>query len=176
MQTPQADHAMIAAKGWWSTANQRIVPTAYPFFIGQDWAMPYRHERIEHLLAATARHDVASMQNLQGHQLSVATLRLLPFLNKTLLQPPTRSLAGAAQHVLAGFDGTMRADQAAPLLYAASADELTRGVLAGKLGPSLFNTLYGKRHFRGALENIMERDDASWCGFAQLRSAVCRST
>jgi penicillin G amidase len=163
-QTPQANHAAIAAKRWWSTANQRITPPAYPFFIGQDWVVPYRHERIEHLLAATLRHDVASMQKLQGDQLSVATLRLLPFLNHTLMQPPSHPLAGAAQRAMAGFDGTMRADQAAPLIFAAWADELTRGVLAGKLGEALFNTLYGKRHFRSALENIMERDDASWCG------------
>ena len=104
------------------------------------------------------------MQKLQGDQLSVATLRRLPFLNKTLLHPPSHQLAGAAQRAMAGFDGTMRADQAAPLIFAAWADELMRGVLAGKLGEALFNALYGKRHFRSALENIMERNDADWCG------------
>ena len=65
---------------------------------------------------------------------------------------------------MAGFDGTMRADQAAPLIFAVWADELTRGVLGGKLGEALFSTLYGKRHFRSALENIMERNDTDWCG------------
>ena len=65
-QTPQAGHATIAAKGWWATANQRITPPGYPIFMGQDWAVPDRHERIEHLLAATPKHDMASMQQLQG--------------------------------------------------------------------------------------------------------------
>jgi len=165
-QTPLADHAAIAAKGWWSTANQRITPPGYPIFIGQDWAVPYRHDRIEHLLAATPRHDMASMQKLQGDQLSVATLRLLPFLNQSLLRLPSHPLGGAAQRALAGFDGTMRADQAAPLIFAAWADELTRGVIGGRLGQTLFDALYGKRHFRSALEGIMERNDASWCGAA----------
>ena len=49
--------------------------------------MRYRHERIGYLLVATPRYDVASMQKLQGDQLSVATLRLLLFLNQTLGMP-----------------------------------------------------------------------------------------
>ena len=69
------------------TANRHIAPPAYPFFIRPDWPVRYRHERIGYLLAATPRYDVASMQKLQGDQLSVATLRLLLFLNQTLGMP-----------------------------------------------------------------------------------------
>ncbi|MGH8805601.1 MAG: penicillin acylase family protein, partial [Polaromonas sp.] len=165
-QTPQTGHAAIDAKGWLATANQRITPPGYPVFMGQDWAAPYRHDRIEQLLAATPKHDVSSMQKIQGDQLSAAALRLLPSLTKTLLQPSSHPQAGAARRALAGFDGTMRADQAAPLIFAAWADELTRGVIGGKLGEATFKALYGKRHFRSALEDIMERNDAGWCGAA----------
>ena len=163
-QTPQTDHAAIEAKGWLSTANQRITPPDSPLFMGQDWAVPYRYERIEQLLAATPKHDVNSMQKIQGDQLSPATVRLLPFLQKALAAPASHSLAGAAQAAMAGFDGTMRADQAAPLIFAAWADELTRSMIGGKLGDSRFKALYGKRQFRGALEDILERNDADWCG------------
>ncbi|MFC6280949.1 MULTISPECIES: penicillin acylase family protein [Polaromonas] len=163
-QTPQTGKAAIDAKGWLSTANQRITPPGYPIFMGQDWTVPYRYDRIEQLLAATPKHDMASMQKIQGDQLSLATVRLLPFLQKTLQQTPGQPLVGAITRAMQGFDGTMRADQAAPLVFAAWADELTRGVVGGKLGPGLFKALYGKRNFRSTIEDIMERDDADWCG------------
>lgn len=178
-QTPEAGRAAIEAKGWWATANQRITPPAYPFFMGQDWTVPYRYDRIEHLLAAAPKHDVASMQKIQADLLSPATLKLLPFLQKTLAQPVKHPLAEAARKALAGFDGTMRADQAAPLVFAAWADELTRGILGGKLGEATFRPLYGKRHFRSALEDILERQDGNWCGAAgcqaQSEAALARA-
>ncbi|MFC5522790.1 penicillin acylase family protein [Polaromonas jejuensis] len=165
-QTPQSDAAAIERKGWLATANQRITPPDYPIFMGQDWTVPYRHDRIEQLLAATPKHDMGSMQKIQGDQLSAATLRLLPFLNQALLSSPTHPLACAARRAMAGFDGTMRADLAAPLIFAAWVDELTRGVIGGKLGDATFKALYGKRHFRSTIEGIMERNDAGWCGAA----------
>ncbi|WP_309683805.1 penicillin acylase family protein, partial [Polaromonas sp.] len=163
-QTPQTSQQAIEARGWFATANQRITPPGYPFFMGQDWTVPYRHERIEQMLAATSKHNLSSMQELQGDLLSPATLKLLPFLQKALADTSVHPLAGAAQGVLTGFDGVMRADQAAPLIFAAWADELTRGVIGGKLGEATFKALYGKRHFRSAIEDIMARDDTDWCG------------
>lgn len=164
-QTPQAGDAAIAAKGFLATANQRITPPDFPIFMGQDWTVPYRHDRIEQLLAATPKHDMASMQNIQADQLSMATLKLLPYLN-TAVSKSTHTLAAASKNALQGFDGVMRLEAAAPLIFAAWADELTHGVIGGKLGESTFKSLYGKRNFRSAVEDIMARNDADWCGAA----------
>uniref|UniRef100_UPI00356B1A9B penicillin acylase family protein n=1 Tax=Hydrogenophaga sp. TaxID=1904254 RepID=UPI00356B1A9B len=148
-------------QGWIATANQRVHSADYPHFITQDWAPPYRMERITELLAQTPKHSLPSFQAMQGDQASRATLRLLPYLLKTQSSHP---LAAAAQKSLEGFNGDMRADQAAPLIYTAWIDEFTRGVLGAKLGRARFVALYGKRLFRNAVEGILERDDASWCG------------
>lgn len=165
-QTPQTGQGEIEAKGWLSTANQRITPPGFPVFMGQDWTVPYRYDRIEQLLAATPLHDVQSMQKMQSDQLSASTVRLLPFLQKALSQPSKHPLADAARQAMAGFDGTMRADQAAPLIFAAWADELTRSIVGAKLGEPAVGVLYGKRHFRGTLEGVLERNDTGWCGAA----------
>jgi len=164
-QTPQADAAAIAAKGFLATANQRITPPDYPIFMGQDWTVPYRHDRIEQMLAASPKHDMASMQKVQADQLSMATLKLLPFLT-TALASSSHTQAAASRTAMQGFDGVMRAESAAPLIFAAWADELTRGVIGGKLGQAAFKTMYGKRNFRPAIEGIMARNDAAWCGVA----------
>ena len=159
-ETPQDDPAETARKGWHATANQRITPPGYPHFMGQDWNDPYRFERIEQLLAATPRHDAASMRSAHGDQRSLATLRLLPTLQKTVSNHP---LAGAAQAQLKDFDGVMRPEGAAPLVFAVWADELTRGLIAPRIGEARFKALYGKRQFRAALEGILERNDTWWC-------------
>lgn len=155
-QTPQDS----GAKGWVATANQRITPPGYKPFMGQDWAVSYRFDRIEKLLAATPRHDVQSMERIQADWTSLATLRLLPFLQKTQSSHP---LAAAALASLAQFNSVMRPEQSAPLIFSVWVDELTRGVLAPKLGEAKFKSLYGKRHFRTAIEGILEHDNAWWC-------------
>jgi penicillin amidase len=162
---PQTGSAAIAARGWLATANQKVTPEGYRFFIGQDWTVPYRFDRIEALLAAQPKHDMASMQKIQADQHSAATLRLLPFLTAAAASS-THALAGAARQALSGFDGEMAADSAAPLLFAAWVDELTRGLLGGKLGEARLKALYGKRHFRSTVEEIMLQSDAEWCGAA----------
>jgi penicillin amidase len=155
-RTPQD----AGAKGWIATANQRITPPGFPTFMGQDWVIPYRFDRIEQLLAQTPKHDLTSMQRIQGDVFSKATLRLLPFLQKTR---SSHALTTAAQQQLYGFDGSMQADRAAPLIFAAWADELTRGLLTPKLGEARMKMFYGKRNFREALEGILVRNDAWWC-------------
>jgi len=155
-------------RGWVATANQRVHGPDYPHFLTQDWAPPYRMERIAQLLEATPRHDLASLQRIQGDLFAAATLRLLPFLQQAKSEHP---LAAAAQQALQGFDGVMRADAAAPLIYSAWVDVFTRQVVGARLGEARFNTLYGKRLFRNAVEGILETDNKAWCGPAGCAAA-----
>jgi penicillin amidase len=156
-ETPEDDGA---ARGWIATANQRVTAPGYPHFLTQDWTLPYRYDRIAALLEAQPMHDVRSMQAIQADNLSLAALRLLPYLQRAKAQHP---LAAAVQAQLRNFDGRMRADRAAPLVFAAWADELARGLIAPRTGQALFKATYGKRDYRAAVEGILERDDAWWC-------------
>lgn len=156
-ETPQDD----GSRGWIATANQRIHAADYPHYLTQDWAAPYRQERIEALLEATPKHTPDSFRAIHADQQSAATVRLLPYLQKTASDHP---LAAAAQNALRDFKGDMRADAAAPLIYTAWVDMFTRRVIGERLGRERFEGVYGKRLFRSAVEGILERDDASWCG------------
>ena len=164
-QTPQDDGKGSAdgaqgARGWVATANQRVTAPGYPHYLTQDWALPYRYERIAQLIAATDKHDAASMQAMQRDVASLATRRLLPHLQQA---PSPHPLAAAAQAQLKGFDGVMDAGQAAPLVFAAWADELARGLIIPRIGADRFKATYGKRDYRAALEGILERNDRWWC-------------
>jgi penicillin amidase len=58
----------------------------------------------------------------------------------------------------------MKADSAAPLIFAYWADELTRALIEPRMGKELFLNQYGKRHFRSFLEATMDKPDPWWCG------------
>ncbi len=146
-------------RGWIATANQRIHEPSYPHHLTSEWAAPYRQQRIEQLIAATPRHDMASMRAMQADELSLATLRLLPVLQRAR---STHPLAAAAQQELAGFDGTMSAGRAAPLIFWAWVRQLTEGLFADELGEDLW-ARYAGRNFRDAVEGVLERQDAWWC-------------
>ena len=162
-QVPQVTADAIAKKGWHATANERIHPADFPVYLGSDWVTPERFDRIAALLEAKPKHDAASMRAVHGDTLSLATVKLLPVLRGTQSNHPQ---AGAALALLKDFDGNMRADSAAPLVFAVWADELTRGLMAPKFGEAKFKALYGKRTFRAGLQNLLTdpKASAAWCG------------
>jgi penicillin amidase len=163
-KTPEVRHAAIEQKGWHSTSNEKIHPSDYPYFMGQDWAQSYRHDRIESLLAATPKHTIASMEVVLDDHVSLAAQKLLPTIQSVQSDQP---MAAAVQAQLKGFDGKMSKDTIAGTIVNLWADELTRSVLADKLGADKLKNLYGKRQFRQGLEEIIAADSGkgnkAWC-------------
>ncbi len=163
-QTPEVRSAAIDAKGWYSTSNQKIHPNDYPYFIGQDWAQSYRHDRIESLLAATPKHTMQSMESILNDHVSLAAQKLLPTLQAIQSDHP---MAAAVQAQLKNYDGTMSKETMAGTVINLWADELTRNLLGEKLGAAKLKNLYGKRQFRQGLEEIIAADSGkgnrAWC-------------
>jgi penicillin amidase len=117
--------------GYIVTANNRIVPPDYPYFLTRDWAPPYRAERIEQLIAARAQHDIESMAAMQRDQKSLGAARIVP-----LLVRMAKVGDGGAQAVLErlkAFDGEMAAGKPEPLIYVAWLRELMRALFADEL-------------------------------------------
>jgi len=160
LDATQTPREVDPPRGWIATANQRIHGPDYPHYITNEWAVPYRMQRIEQLLSAQPKHSLQSLRTIQADQLSLATRRLLPFIRRA---QSTHALAAMAQQKLAAFDGTMAADQAAPLIFWAWSRQLTRALFADDIGAAQFDRAVGGRNFRDALEGVLERDDAHWC-------------
>lgn len=148
-------------RGFIATANQRVHARDYPHFLTSEWAPPYRQHRIEQLLRAKAKHSVDDMAAMQADVTSLATQRLLPWLQRARTE---HALASAAREALAGFNGRMDADAAAPLIFWAWSRQLTRAVFTDELGgPEVYERVLGARTFRDALEGVLDRNDAWWC-------------
>jgi penicillin amidase len=148
------------AAGFIANANQRVTLPDYPHFISHHWALPYRHQRIEQLIAAQPTHSLGDLGRMQADVKSLAVVRLLPRLQRAQSSHP---LAAAAMAQLAGFDGGMAADKAAPLIYWAWHRHLTQQVLADELGAPLYDRLLGQRGYFDALEGALASADGWWC-------------
>jgi penicillin amidase len=91
---------------------------------------------------------------------SLAALDMLPWLQKARSDHP---LTADARKALEGFDGTMAADRAAPLILWAWQRQLTQRVFADELGAALYERAIGGRTFRDALLGVLRTDNAWWC-------------
>ena len=148
-------------RGWIATANQRVHDADYPHYLTSEWAPPYRQQRIEQLLRARPKHSIEDMATMQADVLSLATQRLLPWLQRAGSE---HALSGAAQSALKNFNGDMKADDSAPLIFWAWSRQLVRAVFIDELGgPAVYERVLGARSFRDALEGVLERNDAWWC-------------
>jgi penicillin amidase len=148
------------ARGWLATANQRITPPGYPYFFTSEWGLPYRQQRIEQVLGSRPKHSLEDLAALQADELSLAVPALLPWLQKARSVHP---LAPAAQAQLAGFDGRMAADRAAPLIFWAWQRQLARALFADDVSEALWEKSLSGRNFQEALERVLRADDAAWC-------------
>jgi penicillin G amidase len=102
-----------------ATANQNVLPPGYEEPLGYEWSPDFRKRRIDEVLAARERWDVAGFQALQHDEQSVVARRLM-----ALVQPRLAGQAGDADderamagRVFDGWDGTMAQDSAAAALY-----------------------------------------------------------
>jgi penicillin amidase len=135
-------HQFNPASGRIATANQKVVPDDYPFFITADWEPSYRWRRIDALLDARAKHSLDSFAAIQADQRSVAADDILPLL---LTTPVSGEPAQTALAMLKDWDGTMGVDRAEPVIYEAWMRELARQIYSDELGPELFADAFGQR-------------------------------
>jgi penicillin amidase len=147
-------------RGFIATANQRITPQAYPHHLTIEWTLPYRQQRIEQLLSAKPLHSLDDLAAMQADVKSLAVPALLPWLQHAKSVHP---LAPAAQAALAGFDGSMAAERAAPLVFWAWQRQLAQAIFADDVSAALWEKSLASRHFQDALEGVLQRDDAAWC-------------
>jgi len=147
-------------RGYVANANQKITPPGYPHFISHQWALPFRHQRIAQMIDAKPKHSLDDLAAMHGDIRSLAAARLLPRLLQAKSGHP---LAAAAMQALQGFDGTMAADRAAPLIFWAWNRHLSQRVLADEVGPAIYERMLGQRGYFDALEGVLTRDDGWWC-------------
>ena len=155
----QLPRSFDPASGEVVTANHRITPPGYPYFISSEWQPPYRADRIQQLLDATPRHTVQSFARIQADVVSLAMRGLLPHL---LATRPRSEEARKALALLSKWDGAMATERSEPLIAWAWWRELTRAIYADELGEAFPANWLARAEFLG---NVLSGDPAlaRWC-------------
>jgi penicillin amidase len=154
-------HAFNPPGGIIATANGRIVPDDYPYFITARWEAPFRTARIFQLLRARRDFAVPDMLRIQTDILSLEDQWLArQLLAAAAQQPPTSPDARFALETVKRWDGEARADSVATLVLEATRGALRQRVLVPKLGANL--TGYRWAMSTVFLQNAMAQNLARW--------------
>ena len=145
-------------QGWIATANQRIIAANDPNPLTGDWDLSARYERIVDLIKSKSSHDTNTMKVMQADTLSLTSLPLLTLFKTST---PNHPLGSKAIEIAKDFNGDMRVDSAAALIFNAWADHLTRNLFS-RLG-YIFNETYGERNYRAALLAQIQNPNSPWC-------------
>jgi penicillin amidase len=149
------------------TANHRITPPGYPHFISSDWQPPYRAHRIAELLRALPTHSIGSFARIQGDVVSLPVRELLP---RLLAVKPASDEGRRALQLLSGWDASMSAERAEPLIVWAWWREFSRAIYGDELGEALRGNWLARAQVLTAV--LEDRDgQARWCDDVRTRAA-----
>jgi penicillin amidase len=157
--TAELPHYTDSVTGRFVTANNKTVADDYPHILTREWDGPWRHDRIDKLLASTSLHDVESFSRIQLDTVDTYAVTLKRFLTES---GPLEGRAAEAAALLGEWDGTMHRDRPEPLLFAAWARALSPRLYADELGEA-FEDNWGYRE--DFMLRVLQDVDGSarWC-------------
>jgi penicillin amidase len=120
--------------GRFVSANNKIVPDSYPYFLSRDWDLPNRAERIGALLDATPVQSPEASAAIQADTYSLMAARLVPLM--TSIAPSDKASRQAVRR-LKGWNFHMTRDRPEPLLFTAWLREFSHSVLFGRFGEAV---------------------------------------
>ncbi|HEY1799202.1 MAG TPA: penicillin acylase family protein [Stellaceae bacterium] len=152
---PQATNP---AAGHFSSANNKIVPDTYRYFISRDWDVPYRDTRITEMLAADKSLSPDASEKMQADTLSLMARQLLPLMTRVT---PLDDNARAALDLLRRWDLRMDGDKPEPLIFTAWLRNFARTVFYNRLGAATAADYWALKP-AVVLEILTTHQD--WCG------------
>ncbi|HYM48035.1 MAG TPA: penicillin acylase family protein, partial [Burkholderiaceae bacterium] len=171
----QAPRTRDPASGLIVTANHKVVSSTYPHHLTYDWFLPYRARRVEQLLDARGKHDVATFKAIQADVTSFAARDMLALLQES--QPLTEAGRDAFARLNA-WSFQMKTDVPEPLIYHAWMRELKHRIFADDLG-ALTDDFVDSAELTSTLLHVLSgRAQArDWCDdrSTEQRFETCRS-
>ena len=144
------------------TANNKIVPDDYPYFISYEWNAPYRAQRIAELLAAKDKLSVEDFERIQADVYSIPGERFCRYL---LRLKPQGWLQERAMKQLRAWDFRNGADSTGAAIFQVFYLKLVENTFADELGEELLKDYLGAKMgvlHHMALERIIDDADNPW--------------
>ncbi len=171
-------------EGILATANSRITPRGYKYFVANQWMSPHRTERIYRVLEAKVAEGrkltASDMLGLQTDVYSDFDLLLARELVRAVLNDTHASeRAREAAEILKSWDGRVLPDSAAAGLISAVRRKISKLVLEPRLGEEyIYYRWFGATSF---WENLVRQRPRQWLppdisGYDELYVAVVEQT
>ena len=127
-------HVFNPDKGFWSTANQNLVPPGYEHMdaVGFSWSDPFRSARIDEVLASGKRFTMAEMMQLATDYVSLPARSLVPMLRPVALAGDSqaeRERAEAARSELLAWNYELAPDSREAAIYVSWERELQNQIV-----------------------------------------------
>jgi penicillin amidase len=169
-------HSFNPASGMIATANGRVVPDNYPYFITSNWDPPFRTARIFQLLRAGKALTVDDMLRIQTDIVTLEDKWLADqLLQASLQKQPQGPDAQYAISLLRHWDGEARMDSGATLVCEVTRRALLERILKPKLGDDLSSYHWGMNTV--FLENVLANNWRRWLppGDSSFEETLIRS-
>ncbi|MDQ7020087.1 MAG: penicillin acylase family protein [Robiginitomaculum sp.] len=140
-----------------ATANNKIVPDSYPYFITNHWYGFHRIRRIVENIEATPKHSIDSFKAMQMDTVSDLARRTLPLLASAT---PETKKGQVLRDMVVRWDGNLAPGRPEGLIYAGWMRAFSKLVYADDLGDD-FERFWTPR--RGFMERVVTGDNANWC-------------
>ena len=151
----------IPLRGRFVSANNKIVPDTYPYFLSRDWDLPNRAERIDELLAATASNRRRRAPRFRPIRCRIAARRLVPLMSRIV---PKDELSREAIERLRAWDFRMDRTMSSRCCLLLGCGPLPRRFSSGQLGDA------GKDYWDlhpEVIETVLT-DYSEWCAISTV--------
>ncbi|HEY0733777.1 MAG TPA: penicillin acylase family protein [Herpetosiphonaceae bacterium] len=152
-------------QGFIGTANNKVVSDAYPYSITEEWDPGYRAQRINDLLNANDRMDIAASQKMQADTFSIPAENLRPYM--LAIQPQDDEEAQAIE-ILRTWDLHSEADRVGATLFQTWYWFVLQNTVRDDLNPTLAKDYLDgqyERHGRfhiSAMMQLMRDQNSAW--------------
>ncbi len=149
--------------GMVSSANNKTVGNDYPYYIGTYFSQDYRISRIREMLEEKEKLGIEDFKAMLADQNSIMARRYTPDMLKALDTVGADGSFKKGYAYLSQWDGTMRADEVAPLLFEKTYLNLIKNLLQDDLGNLFDEYYYNTALSRNFMDDFWRTKDPSWC-------------
>jgi len=144
------------------TANNKVVPDDYPYFIAYSWSAPYRAQRIVELLSAANPGSLTTddMRDVQADVYSISAEKLMPYL--VALEPEGWLQERVMRDLLKPWDYYLTPDSAAVSVFEVFYWKLVEHTFQDELGELYPTYLEMGNNHRLVLAHLVEEANNHW--------------
>lgn len=155
-------------QGFFQTANARIAPLDYPWYITADYVRPYRSMRIEQLLERQTSWSAQGLMTIQGDVYNLGAEKVVKILEEVLREragkkDPPDPLEAKAIDLLGRWDLQTSAQSGAAALFEVFYQSLLEKTFSDEAGPDLAPILLATNFIAAkVMDSLLEEPDNEW--------------